>query len=325
MNKSKGCLDWLTQCLKNKKQEEDFNKTKQENQIITNFITPEKAIIKISNNNIDKDYKLESIQPEEILIKKVNLTNNEIQNNNYNKSKSRSSSQEKLKLDSEMSVCHNCKSRGRITYIFKCCNKGICQECDRNNPIERECIFCNKHLLEKTAVNYLPINQKDNIFMNPLDNRMIASIEKKTLKNGYSSKAKNETKKNDFKNNLRVLDLDNSIFKYDKRSKSFDNGEYYNNDESFVNIFLHTLQEHKKDDSSQNNQKIKLSETQNKIGKFFETVKLSSKTKQPSRKLISYNGKCGEIEIKEGNSKGSIDDMIQNNEEFFFERDSVEL
>jgi len=180
-------------------------------------------------------------------------------------------------------------------------------------------------LLDKTALNYLPINQKDNLLTNPLDNRMINTIEKKTLKNGYSKNAHNETKNNEFKNNLRVLDMDNSFFKYDKRSKSFDNGEYYNNDESFVNIFLHTLQEQKKDDLSQINDKIKKLENKNKIGKFFETVKLSSKTKQPSRKLISYNGKCGEKEIKEGNSKGSIDDMIQNNEEFFFEKDSVEL
>ena len=329
MNESKGCLNWLTNCLKTKRQNEDSNKIKLEQpDVISNFITPERGITRISINNIDKEYKLDPIISEEIIIKKVVKIQKSDKIKNYEKLES-DKDYNSNEIITKETKCKNCNKHFKNLIVLSCCNQLICLDCNKIH-FNRHCLICNfeEESKQQLNLNNSSLTKKDRPFTESYIKVESVSDEKFDVSKQPPVTIGKRNK--EFTQNLKKLDVNSSVFLYDKRSKSFDNGDYNevlnkSRKNNYVRLVYTVLKDNKFLNSINVNSKG-LRESNYNPSKMMKMVKLGPKQSEKLSKLNlhSLNGKTGD-KHNILTSKASIDDILQNNDEFYFERDSVEI
>ena len=117
--------------------------------MISNFITPERGITRISINNIDKEYKLDPIISEEIIIKKVVQIQKSDKIKNYEKLES-DKDYNSNELITKETKCKNCNKHFKNLIVLSCCNQFICLDCNK--------IHFNKHCIILTLKKNLNDN-----------------------------------------------------------------------------------------------------------------------------------------------------------------------
>ena len=335
MNTSKTCKDWFANCFKkNENKIQDQNKFDpiSNKDILTNIIiSPDKAITRVSLNQgreTDKEYRLELNHPDEILIKKIKCNKEYNENKNYKKvdfiDKEKEANTDPDIDKENIKKCKNCHKRVKIILKYLCCNEPICIDCIQTFSDNDYCCFCNK---EQRKINKLFEGNKNILQLNKVEDlkicidngKIMATLKKNNKIPLNSSQKKHKTKLNEFSKIVNKINFGKNVFEYDKRSRSFDNGEYYeinNRIVEFEDDYKYTLIKENFLSSNSNIKSINFIEKSKMNGNYIISINMKKNVGNMKR-IITFQRTIEEKE-KQEKLKEKNDEIDQD---FVFERD----